>query len=172
MEHQHEGLLADPRTWVAVAFTIFFLIFGKKIVQVVTGILDKRGEDVRRELAAASGLRTEAEAMLNEATAQRDAALVQAKTMLEQAHAEAARVADAARTDAVTAAKRREQTAIDRIAAAEKAAVTDVRLAAADIATRAAQHVLVHAFDAGADAPLIDSAIQNLPAALAARRAA
>ena len=92
--------------------------------------------------------------------------------MLEQAYAEAARVADSARTDAVTAAKRREQTAIDRIAAAEKAAVTDVRLAAADIATRAAQHMLMHAFDAGADSPLIDRAIQNLPAALAARRAA
>ena len=171
MEH-HESFWADPRTWVAVAFTIFFVIFGRTIVETVTGILDKRADDVRRELAAASALRTEAEAMLRDATAQRDAALRDAKAMMEQARGEAARVADAARTDAATAAKRREQTAIDRIAAAEKAAVTDVRLAAADIAARATQHVLTESFDAGADAPLIDRAIQGLPAALAARRAA
>ena len=171
MEH-HDSLLGDPRTWVGVAFTIFFLIFGKKLVQIVAGILDKRADDVRRELAAASALRTEAEAMLRDATAQRDAALIEAKAMMEQARGEAARVAEAARTDAETAARRREQTAIDRIAAAEKAAVTDVRLAAADIATRAAQHVLSHSFDADADAALIDRAIIGLPAALTGRRAA
>ena len=171
MEH-HESLLADPRTWVAVAFTIFFLIFGKKIVQIVTGILDKRADDVRRELDAASNLRTEAEAMLRDATAQRDAALIAAKAMIEQARDEATRVAEAARTEAEGAARRREQTAIDRITAAEKAAVTDVRLAAADIAARATQHVLAQTFGAGADAALIDRAIAGLPAALTGRRAA
>ncbi len=171
MEH-HESLLADPRLWVAAAFTIFFLIFGKKLASVVTGILDKRGADVRRELDAASSLRIEAEAMLKDATAQREAALAQAKTLLEQAHAEAARVADAARVDAAAAAKRREQMAMDRIAAAEKAAVTDVRLAAADIASRAAERVLAQSHDADADAALIDRAIQGLPSALASRRAA
>jgi len=171
MEH-HSSLLADPRTWVGVAFTIFFLIFGKKLAQIVAGILDKRANDVRLELAAASALRTEAEAMLRDATAQRDAALIEAKAMLVQARGESARVAEAARTDAVTAARRREQTAIDRIAAAEKAAITDVRLAAVNIATRAAQHVLSQSFGADADAALIDHAIAGLPTALAGRRAA
>ena len=171
MEH-HESLFADPRTWVGVAFLLFFVLFGKKIVTLVLGILDKRADDVRRELAAASALRTEAEAMLRDATAQRDQALIDARSLLEQARAEAGRVADAARTDAAAAAKRREQTAIDRIAAAEKAAVSDVRLAAADIATRAAQHVLAQSFGADADAVLIDRAIQGLPAALTGRRAA
>ena len=169
---EHESLLADPRLWVAAAFTIFFLIFGNKLSKVVTGILDKRGADVRRELDAAASLRTEAEAMLKDATAQREAALAQAKTLLDQAHAEAARVADAARVDAGVAAKRREQMAMDRIAAAEKAAVTDVRLAAADIATRAAAMVLAQTHDATADAALIDRGIQGLPAALTGRRAA
>ena len=171
MEH-HESLLADPRTWVAIAFTLFFVIFGKKIVTIVLGILDKRADDVRRELAAASSLRTEAEAMLRDATAQRDAALIAAKAMMEQARGEATRVAEAARTESEGAARRREQTAIDRIAAAEKAAVTDVRLAAADIAARATQHVLSQSFGADADAALIDRAITGLPAALASRRAA
>lgn len=169
---EHESLIADPRLWVAAAFTIFFLIFGNKLSKIVTGILDKRGADVRRELDAAASLRTEAEAMLKDATAQREAAQAQAKTVLEQAHAEAVRVAEAAKMDASRAATRREQMAMDRIAAAEKAAVTDVRLAAADIATRAAGQVLAQSHDATADAALVDRAIQALPAALASRKAA
>ncbi len=169
---EHETLLADPRLWVAAAFTIFFLIFGNKLSKIVTGILDKRGADVRRELDAAASLRIEAEAMLRDATAQREAALAQAKTLLDQAHAEAARVADAARVDAEGAAKRREQMAMDRIAAAEKAAVTDVRLAAADLASRAAERVLAQTHDSISDAALIDRAILGLPAALSGRRAA
>jgi F-type H+-transporting ATPase subunit b len=62
--------------------------------------------------------------------------------------------------------------AIDRIAAAEKAAVDDVRTAAAEIATTAARQVLAEGLTADADAKLVDQAIAQLPAAMAARRAA
>ncbi len=62
--------------------------------------------------------------------------------------------------------------AIDRIGAAEKAAVDDVRLAAVDIATTAARQVLSEGLSAEADSGLIDQAINQLPSALAARRAA
>ena len=48
----------------------------------------------------------------------------------------------------------------------------DVRLAAADVATMAARQVLTEDLSADADAKLIDQAITQLPAALAARRAA
>ncbi len=170
--HEHGSLFADPRTWVGVAFVIFFVLFGRKIWTILTGILDKRAADIRSELASASRLRTEAEAMLKDATAQRETAIRDSATMMEQARTEAGRVAEAARVDAAGAAKRREQMALDRIAAAEKAAVSDVRLAAADIAARAAQRVITESFGAEADAPLIDRAIQGLPAALAGRRAA
>lgn len=166
------SLFSDPRFWVAVAFTLFFLIFGKRVVQVVIGMLDKRAADIRAELEEASRLRREAEAMLKDATAQREAALRDAQAMLEHAKAEAAQVAETARADAQAAATRRERTAHERIGAAEKAAVSDVRLAAADIAARAAERVIARNFDADADLPLIDRAIQGLPAALSGRRAA
>jgi F-type H+-transporting ATPase subunit b len=62
--------------------------------------------------------------------------------------------------------------ALDRIAAAEKAAIDEVRLTAVEIATTAAQQVLAERFGAEADAVLIDRAITNLPSALAERRPA
>ncbi len=170
--HHHDSLFGDPRTWVGVAFLIFFVIFGRKIWGVLTGILDKRAVQIRTELDEAARLRREAEAMLADARVQREAALRDAEAMLKQAHEEATRVAEAARADAAAAATRRERMAMDRIGAAEKAAVTEVRLAAADIATRAAETVLTESFGADQDSALIDRAIQGLPTALSGRRAA
>jgi F-type H+-transporting ATPase subunit b len=166
----HE-FFAEPRSWVAIAFVIFFVLFGKKIWGALTAILDKHADAVRAELDEASRLRKEAEAMLAEASTRREAALVDARAMIAAAHAEAARVAEQAKLDAEASGKRREQMAMDRIAAAEKAAVTEVQLAAADIATRAAQEVIAATLSAAADAPIIDRAIAGLPAALTRRAA-
>ena len=69
-------------------------------------------------------------------------------------------------------ARRREQMAVDRIAAAEKAAIDEVRVTAAEIATLAAHQVLAEGVSPDADAHLIDRGIAGVPAALSARRAA
>ncbi len=166
--HEHGSLLSDPRFWVGAAFFVFFLIFGGKAWNAVTGMLDKRAAAIRAELEEASRLRREAESMLADATTKREAALRDSQAMLEQARAEAVRVADAARADAAASATRREKLAMDRIASAEKAAVSEVRLAAADLAARAAEQVIRTTLSPEADAHLIDAAIQGLPAALRA----
>lgn len=171
MEH-NDSLLADPKTWIAVAFLIFFALLGRKLWAQLTGVLDGRARAIRAELDEATRLRTEAEAMLADARTRREQALADAERMLENARVEAARVGDAARAEAASSAARRERMALDRIGAAEKAAVTDVRLAAADIAARAAHEVIAQGLTPDADAGLIDRAIQGLPAALAGRRAA
>jgi F-type H+-transporting ATPase subunit b len=167
-----ESFFSDPRSWVAAAFVIFFLIFGAKLWSVLTGILDKRTESVRAELDEASRLRREAEAMLADATKARAAALTEARALLDGAKAEAGRLAQAAAEDAAASATRREKMALDRISAAEKAAVDDVRITAADVACVAAGRVIREGFSAEADAALVDHAIGGLAAALSPRRAA
>ena len=167
-----ESFWANPRTWVGVAFVLFVLIFGRKLWQALANMLDARTASVRASLDEAARLRQEAEAMLRDAEARRTAAIEEARRLLEGAQAEAARVAAAATQEAEAASRRREQMAIDRIAAAEKAALDEVRLTAADVATVAARQVLATSLTADSDAALIDHAIGQLPAALAARRAA
>ena len=163
-----ESFWSDPRSFVALAFVIFFVIFGRKIWGVLTGMLDKRADEVRAELAEAQRLRQEAEAMLRSANQQREAAIADAQALLAGAKTEAVRLAAAAAADAEASAKRREQMAMDRIAAAEKAAVDDVRMIAADIATTAARDIIRDGLSAEADAALVDRAITGLPAALRA----
>jgi F-type H+-transporting ATPase subunit b len=170
--HHDESFFAEPRNWVVLAFLLFFILFGKKLWGALAGILDARAVAVKAEIEEAARLRREAESMLRDAEKQRADALAEAKAMIEGARAEAGRLAAAAAAEAEASARRREQMAIDRIAAAEKAAVDDVRLAAADIATTAARQVLAEGLTADADSVLIDQAITQLPMALAGRRAA
>jgi len=169
---QEESFFAEPRTWVALAFIVFFVLFGRKLWGVIAQMLDDRGAKIRTELDEAARLRTEAEAMLKDAQARRETAIVEAKQLLEGAKAEAARLAQAAAAEAEAAARRREQMAMDRIAAAEKAAIDEVRTTAAEVATIAARQVIADGLSAEADGRLIDQAITQLPAALAQRRVA
>ncbi|MBV9539452.1 MAG: F0F1 ATP synthase subunit B, partial [Acidisphaera sp.] len=52
-----ESLFGNPRTWVAIAFVLFFVIFGRRIWSPLAKILDDRGASVRAELDEASRLR-------------------------------------------------------------------------------------------------------------------
>ena len=169
----HEtSFFAEPRNWVALAFIVFFALFGRKLWGTIAALLDDRAAKIRAELDEAARLRREAEAMLKDAQARRDAAVAEAKQLLEGATVEAARLALAAAAEAEASARRREQMAMDRIAAAEKAAVDEVRTTAVEVATVAARQVIADGLSAAADGRLIDHAIAQLPAALAQRRVA
>jgi F-type H+-transporting ATPase subunit b len=170
--HDEPGFFAEPVHWVVLAFFLFFIIFGKKLWSALAGMLDARAAAVRAEMDEAARLKSEAEAMLKDAEAARAKALTDAKLLIDGAAAEAARVAEATRAEAEAAARRREQMALDRIAAAQKQAVDEVRTAAAELATIAARQVIAEGLSPDASAALIDQAIARLPAALAARRAA
>lgn len=166
--HHEVSFFAEPANWVAIAIILFALIFGRKVWAALAKMLDDRANAIRAELDEASRLRQEAEAMLSDAQARRDAAVAEARKLLEGAQAEATRVAAAAAAEAEAATRRRERMALDRIAAAEKAAIDEVRVTAAEVATQAARHVIADTLTTDADARLVDQAIGQLPSALRA----
>ena len=161
-------LLAEPEFWVLVSFILFFVLFGSRLWAGVTSLLDGRANTVRAELAEAQRLRQEAERMLADAQRARTEALAEAEQVLARSQVEAAQLAQAAGIEAEASAKRRERLALDRIAAAEKAALDDVRHTAADIATRAAARVIGEGLGEERETALLDRAIADLPRALRA----
>lgn len=167
-----ESFWSEPRHWVAIAFIIFFVAFGRRLWRAIADILDRHTNAVRAELDEAARLRTEAEQMLRETEQRRAEALAEAQALIEGARAEAERIAAATAAEAEASARRRERMAIDRIASAEKAAVDEVRNTAAEVATEAARQVLAEDLSPDADARLIDHAIGRLPAALRAQTTA
>ena len=170
--HQDASVFSDPRTWVVVAFFLFFALFGKRLWAAVAEILDARTARIKTEFDEAALLRQEAEAMLRDAQKQHSDALAGSNALIAGARKEATRIIAAAAAEGEAAAERRGQMVIDRIAAAEKAAVYEVRLAAVELAVVAARQLLASGLTADADAKLIDQSIAQLPSAMSSRRAA
>ena len=129
--------------WVGVAFVIFLAIlayFG--VPKMIVKGLDARGEKVAQELAEARRLRQEAERLLAEYDIKRKAAETEAAEIIAGAKEEAARLAAEAEAKLNDFVVRRTKAAQDKIAFAESQAEAEVRAAAADAATRAAELIL------------------------------
>ncbi len=152
--------------WVAVAIVVFAVLFARKIVTPVIGMLDARTAAVQSALDEAAKLKAEAQALLADARARQLQAIEDAKQIIAHAEAEAVRTRHAMAADAKAMAKRRERLALDRIAAAEKAALEEVRAVAIDVATAASTQLLRAGFAAEGNAAMIDQAISGVPAAL------
>jgi len=152
--------------WVFVAIVIFAVFFARKIITPINAMLDGRAKTVRDALAEAAQLKAEAEALLAGAKKRQEQANQDAADILASAQREADRLSASLLAEAEATAKRRERMALDRIAAAEKAAIAEVRSVAIDVATTASESLLKSGFAAGADAAMIDQAITALPAAL------
>jgi len=156
------GLEAEG--WVYVGLTIFFLIaiFVAKAPKRITDALDQRIADTKRELEEARAIRAEAEALLMEAKASQVAAATDAKAILSFAEHEAAELIAKITQDSELLVQRRTRIAEDRIAAAERSAITEVRAKAAEAAAKAAAALIAERNDADADKVLVDKAISTL----------
>jgi F-type H+-transporting ATPase subunit b len=89
-----------------------------------------------------------------------------AKQILQNARDEAARMSAELAAEAEATAKRREQMALQRIEAAEKSAINDVRTAAIDIATTATTQILRQGINPSIETTMLDTAIAGIPTAL------
>ena len=136
-------MLADPETWVAIAFVILMGVFAYVGVhRLVLKALDHRGERIKSELDEAKRLKEEAVKVLADYKARRASAEREAEEIVTNAKAEAERIATEAKAKMEDFVARRTKAAESKIAMAEAQAVADVRATAADAAVQAAATVL------------------------------
>lgn len=153
----------DPTGWVALAMlAVFALFLWKKVPSAIGKALDQKIALIREQLAEAETLRGEAEALRVEYEKKARSADKERKAMLERAAREADEIVAKAGKDAEALVERRMRLAEDKIAAEERAAIDQVRAAAADAAARAAARLIVERQDERTDAKLVDRAIAEL----------
>jgi F-type H+-transporting ATPase subunit b len=152
-----------PPWWVALSMiALIGLMIYMKVPALVAGMLDKKIDGIREMLGEAAALRAEAEALRKEyadkvANVERDAA-----AMLEHARKEADAIVAKAKTDSANVISRREKIAEEKIAAAERAAIVELRVRAANAASAAARDLIRTKHSAEADKALVDEAISQL----------
>ena len=153
----------DASGWVALAMiAVFALMIWKRVPAAIGKALDKKIAGIREQLDEAAQLRAEAEALRAEYEAKAAQADAEAATMIERARTEAEGIVRQAESDAAALVERRTRMAEDKIAAAERAAVDEVRARAAGAAAAAAERLIRERLDAGADKPMVDATIAEL----------
>lgn len=163
LHHEPTALGISAPGFVALSMLVVIgLILWKKVPAMIAGMLDAKIATIRTQLDEASRLRAEAEKQLAEAKARNAASAGDAAAIIAHAEAEAKLMIAKAESDSADLVGRRRKMAEDKIAAAERAAIAEVRATAADAATRAAAAIIAEKHDAGADAPLVDRTIAGL----------
>ncbi|NNM76304.1 F0F1 ATP synthase subunit B [Sphingomonas sp. ID1715] len=153
----------DATAWVSLAMVVFIVILLlKKVPGLITRGLDNQIAAIRQRLDEAKTLRAEAEALRDEyarkiAGAEQDAAKIVAHAQEESKTL----IADAEQK-ANELSARRVKMAEDKIAAAERQAIAEVRAKAAEAAAAAAAKLIAERHDANADKALVDRTISGL----------
>lgn len=158
-----KALGLDATAWVAVAMLLVIgLLLWKKVPAAIGRALDKKIAGIREQLDEAAQLRAEAEALKAEYEGKAAAAGAEAEAILARARAEAEGIVQQAEANSAALIERRARMAEDKIAAAERFALAEVRSKAAHAAATAAEELIRQRHDAAADRVMIDSAIAGL----------
>ncbi len=153
----------DPGGWVALAMiAVFAILAWKKVPAAIGKALDDKIKLIRDQLAEAESLRKEAEALKAEYEKKAKSVDKDRKALLERAKHEADEIVAKAKLDAEALIERRTRMAEDKIAAEERAAIDELRTAAADAASRAAAKLIAERHDAASDSKLVDQAIKEI----------
>lgn len=163
LHHEPSALGLTPPAWVAFAMLcVIGIMIWQKVPALIGRILDGKIATIRQQLDEAAALRAEAEALLAEAKKRDASSASDAAAIVAHAEQEAAALVAKAQTDATELVARRGKMAEDKIGAAERAAVAEVRAKAADVAARAAASIIADTHGAAADAKLVDKTIAGL----------
>ena len=163
--------LLEPSLWglepyqiVSVSMLVLLLIaiFVFKAHKTIAGGLDRQIAAIKEQLDEAKQLRAEAEALRKEYADKIAGAEKDAEAMLTNAQTEADAILVKAEADSKAMVERRKRMAEDKIAAAEREAVQDVRNRAVAAATGASRKLIAEKHDAEADRALADKVIANI----------
>lgn len=153
----------DATGWVSLSMLVFIaVLIWKKVPGLIARGLDNKIAAIRNQLDEAARLRKEAEALKAEYESRIASVAKEADAMRAAAEQEAADLITAAQADAEGLVVRRQKMAEDKIAAAERAAIADVRAKAAAAATAAAGVLIRETHNAAADKGLVDEEIGKL----------
>jgi len=150
---------------VFIALLVFIAILWRARAHTLVGqALDDVGHRVRAQLDEAARLTAEAKALLDDISAQRAAAEREAAALMAAARADADRLRAETGKVLEEDVRRMRELAERKIAVAEALATAEVKAAAADLATHAAETVFAVRLGRTSQDPSIDGAIAGLAA--------
>lgn len=156
------ALFQDTSIWVLISFLIFVTVLWRVGKDKVLAALDKRIEEIRKEIGTAESLRVEAQELLAQyQRKQRDAAK-EAEEIVANAKAHAAEIQKQAEKDLKEIAKRRENQLKERLERMEQNARQEIQAYAAELAVKATTEIISRQMDEKTNENLVDQSIKNV----------
>jgi F-type H+-transporting ATPase subunit b len=158
----------EAQFWVGVGLLLFLaiVIFVAKAPRTIAAALDARASTIKADLDEAARIRDEAQRLVAELHAERDAARRQAEELLLAAGEQVRMFESEAKAKLEESLIRRQRLTEQRIQAAEAQAAADVKAAAAELAAQMAEQILKRRLVGATSDPLIDKAIGQLASKL------
>ena len=152
-----------PSGFVALAMlTVFAIMLWKRVPALIAAALDKKIAGIREQLDTAAKLREEAALLKAEYEAKAKAADEEIAVLKTAAEKQAADVVAKAKNDAAQLIARHKALSEAKIAAAERAAIDELRAKAASAAAAAAGQLIAEQHSAEADRKLADRIIAEI----------
>lgn len=153
----------DATAWALVGLVIFTgIVLYLKVPAMVTKSLDERADKISNELDEARELREEAQNLLAEYQAKRQAAEKEAEEIVAAAKREASLLSEDAARKTAEFVERRTASAEQKIAQAEAQAMADVRASAVDVAIAAAEQIVAEKVTGATASGLIKTSISEI----------
>lgn len=154
-----EPIYLTSTFWVAMAFLLFVAFAWKPLGKFMANALDKRSEQIAKELREAVSLREEAQSLLAEYQKKQRENMEEAKRIVEQTKADAQAMAERAEQELRDTLEKRKQMAMEKIAQAETTAIKMVQQNVVNIALSASRSMIEEAAN---DSDLIDGALDDI----------
>lgn len=154
--------LHDTNIWVLLSFIVFIVALVKIAKDKVLALLDKRIDEIRKEIGTAESLRIEAQELLAQyQRKQRDAAK-EAGEIIAKANEHAAEIQKQAEKDLKEIARRREQQLQERLNRMEQTARHEIQTYAAELAVKATMEIITRKMDKKTNENLINQSIKDV----------
>lgn len=153
------GVLSAAWIVAASMAVLIIIALAVKVPSLLAKGLDNGIADIKKQLEEAKALRADAEKLRADYAARIANAEKEAVLLVEHARTEAQAIIAKAEADTTTTIGRREKIASDKIEAAERAAVSELRAKAASAAASAAKGLIGGHYSPDADKVQVDAAI-------------
>ncbi|MBX7145756.1 MAG: hypothetical protein K1X44_00445 [Alphaproteobacteria bacterium] len=160
--HVVEHWSSDPAIWVAIAFVIFIVLAGKKIVGFISQFLDEYSVKIKTQLDQAEKLHLEAQNLLQKYTEQSQEAQKLIQEINEHANFEAKKLHEDALANLDINFKRREKAFLEKISLAEKEATQNISDHISKSAINVASEFLRGQLTSAQQKSFIDQSIKDL----------
>ena len=117
----------DETGWVAIAFVIFIILVWKKASTTITSILDNRSLFIENELNEAKSLKEEALEELRKSMQNQKNISEESENIIREAKETAKKIHEETRLKSSETVKRRENQALQKIAALETEAIKNIK---------------------------------------------